>query len=107
MKVYSLKFWNEVKEDYEKGDLLDDPFICGNSYKFSKMWSIPNNGDNEVMELAHEFLSEIPRYEELFYISDLYLFNYKFPVSTSNVPNEGHIEVRKDFINWCIKKFSN
>lgn len=92
MNIHSREFWEKVKEEYNPKTRI---FICGASEEFFIAWR-DKNKKQEIKKLAEEFLDY--KFWRLQYwrveIKDIVLF-------TKNNKN-----IRLDFINWCIKRYS-
>ena len=93
--VNSKEFWEIVKSEYKK-----DSFICWSSETFSKTWGT-RKGSEYIKELAEEFLYSYTRQVDVAVDTLWVLF-----VSGRFSPNcTEWVDVRVDFIDWCIKKF--
>lgn len=95
MTIDSKEFWETVKSEYNK-----DSFICWSSATFSEKW-ITDEGMQYIKELAEEFLDS-DNFSTKMVGSLGVLFTSKI---YQPVKDREWVDVRVDFIDWCIKKF--
>lgn len=99
MNINSKEFWEKVKEEYNPKNSI---FICASSKEFFMVWGDKNN-QQEIKKLAKEFLDY--KFWRLKYwrfkIGDDTIF-----VSLLKIYAKYHKNIRLDFINWCIKRYS-
>lgn len=95
MEVNSKAFWEKVKEEY-RPNKTGYTFICSQSSTFEEVWSNLKKR-KAIKNLGKKYLSNI---DSDFYIGFETLFNSEKEMDST------FIEIRKDFIDWCIAKFS-
>lgn len=95
MNVQTKEFWLKVKEEYnpKKNAPIDISSICDTSPTFRKMW-------NNVEDTREDFL--VIEHAELF----LKEINYDAKCGTFYLFNNEDTELRKQFIDHMINKFS-
>lgn len=95
MNIHSKEFWETVKTEYNP---MIYPYICLSSDTFAKEWAYERliTKNRKIKKLAKQFL----RY-------NFWRFKY-WSVQTGKYvifTNDGK-EIRKEFIEWCIKRYT-
>lgn len=98
MKINSLEFWEQVKKDYSNSQYL---YICFASNYFSFHWSSLNNR-KEIRKMFGEFLISEKKIRESEFNKAC-----NFLVTSLEAKVFGSYQIRIEFIEWCIKKYSN
>lgn len=94
MDVNTKAFWQKVKDEYKVGTSYS---ICSSSITFRDAWKFNLRSKETIRELAEHFLiscKEVRKVELGFsWLFECHSFDYG-------------VKIRKDFIDWCIQKFS-
>jgi hypothetical protein len=92
MNIESKQFWEQVKKEYKPNEFFS---ICINSPTFEFAWNELNK--KQIQKLAQEFIFYNFKYHGT-YLGNNWLF----------LRHSGELdkEIRIDFIDWCIKKYS-
>jgi hypothetical protein len=102
MKVDDVKFWLIVKE--EVGEAKD--FLCFSSDTFKSFWRY-NKYDDTIRRLAKKFLKDTKQ-KKVFSVSyGLSLFDSPTGnISGDTWTREEFYQLRTDFVDYCVNKFS-
>jgi hypothetical protein len=95
MKVESKEFWEKVKDEYNTKRYNTHYGICHRSTTFEYTWDNAHHRLS-IQVLAYDYLLANKHQE-------LIGFDYLFINSETR---EEAIEIRQNFINWCIERFS-
>lgn len=99
---HTLKFWTDLKAEYK---WEGSQYLCFVSATFKSIWKEAQYSEQkqQIIELAKEYVNandlDIDVYPKVSYPSEQTLFSSKF-----NVFHD--ILVRRQFIYYCINKFS-
>ena len=88
MKVECKEFWEKVKREYSPTVHYE---LCNNSKTFKKEWDLH---DEQIKIIAAEFLN------------DTKITGVHIGISWLFLRSDKKIEIRKQFIDYCIQKYS-
>jgi diadenosine tetraphosphatase ApaH/serine/threonine PP2A family protein phosphatase len=88
-----IEFWKQLKKELGKGE-----YFCHTSDLFRELWDSVKGFDNEIIELASEFLKGWEEYKDV-YSSDVVLFG--------NLEELSYNKIRVQFCDYMINKLKD
>jgi hypothetical protein len=101
--IYTKEFWLRVQQEHQASPQHNAEFLCNSSNAFQSIW---NHRAHDVRELAAMFVAQDEHWNSLVTIDHHHGSVLFHPMYDGALHHANRIQLRKQFIEWNIKRVS-